>query len=104
MKKQILLLGSILALCGCSKSIEHHYFSYGYFDTYVDIKIFEGEEQNLQELRAILRKYSKITDNYLATDLKNIYTINNTNQPSYSNRKDLLLILVFALGLCKALH
>ena len=59
MKKQIFLLGSILALCGCSKSIEHHYFSYGYFDTYVDIKLFEGEEQNLQELQAILSKYSK---------------------------------------------
>ena len=81
MKKQILLLGSILALCGCSKSVEHHYFSYGYFDSYVDIKLFEGEEQNLQELQAILNKYSKITDNYLATDLKNIYTINNTNEP-----------------------
>ena len=81
MKKQILLLGSILALCGCSKSIEHHYFSYGYFDTYADIKLFEGEEQNLGDLSYILKKYSKITDNYLETDLANIYTINNSSEP-----------------------
>lgn len=79
MKKQLLVLGSIFTLCGCSTpKVEHHRFSY-YFDTLVDCKLFEGEEQNVADLMDIFSKYSKIADNYQTTDLANLYTINNTS-------------------------
>lgn len=43
------------------------------------LKLFEGEEKNLKDVYDILSYYDKLSDNYLARDISNVYTINQTN-------------------------
>ena len=43
------------------------------------LKLFEGEEKNLQDVYDILSYYDRLSDNYLARDIFNVYTINQTN-------------------------
>ena len=69
----------ILILSSCSKSnfiLESKIFC---FDTLVDIRLYEGEAKNLQEIEKYARFYSKISDNYQEYDVTNIYSINQTN-------------------------
>lgn len=80
MKKLIIPLLACLSLVSCAKEpTEYKAFSNGLFDTYVDIKTYEGNDTNTQELLDILKQFSKETDNYINTDTNGVYKINLTN-------------------------
>lgn len=46
----------------------------------IDITLFEGNKDDLKEIRNILEYYDKISDNYLARDITNVYTLNHTDE------------------------
>lgn len=68
----------IIPLISCSQasSLESKVFC---FDTAIDIRLFEGEKQNLTDIENIFSYYDKISDNYKQRDANNVYLINNTN-------------------------
>ena len=75
----ILLLLPIISLASCANKnpISREYF---YFDTYVEARLYEGEQTNLNELGNLFSKIDKLTDNFNNRDLDNIYKINNSNE------------------------
>ena len=81
MKNKGFLLGFLpFLLISCSKNanpIESKFFG---FDTYVDIKLYDGSKEDLSELENIFSTYDKLSDNYKERDVTNLYTINNTNE------------------------
>lgn len=66
-----------ISLCSCDVSTELNKKSF-YFDTYVNTRLFEGTEDNLNDINKIFKKIDKLTDNYKARDIVNVYTINNS--------------------------
>ena len=66
-----------LVSCSVSKEIRRNSF---YFDTYTDSRLFEGSQSNLDAIEKIFTKIDKLTDNFNARDLKNVYYVNNTNE------------------------
>lgn len=82
MKRIIFPLLCCLSLVSCAKAetvFEGNFQSL--FDTNVGVKIYQGSEKNIQELKGILSTFSKETDNYLETDVPGVYTINQNNNP-----------------------
>ena len=77
--KSILLFLPLISLTSCVSSKEISRKSF-YFDTYNEIKLFEGAETDLDEINKIFSKIDKLTDNFNSRDLNNIYKINNTNE------------------------
>ena len=77
-KLKFLILPIItISLCSCTTSKELNKKSF-YFDTYVNTRLFEGTEDNLKDINKIFSKIDKLTDNYKARDITNVYTINNS--------------------------
>ena len=66
-----------LVSCSTTKEIKRNSF---YFYTYVDTRLFEGNEPDLNNIDQIYKKLDKLTDNYLARDLDNVYKINNSTE------------------------
>ena len=66
-----------ISLCSCDVSTELNKKSF-YFDTYVNTRLFEGTEDNLNDINKIFKKIDKLTDNYKARDIVNVYTLNNS--------------------------
>ena len=77
--KPILLFLPLISLTACTSSKEISRESF-YFDTYQEIKLYEGNNEDLDEINKIFTKIDKLTDNFNARDLNNIYYINNTNE------------------------
>ena len=76
MKTKLLILPLIIIpLSSCQKEIKRNSF---YFDTYTETKLFEGNETDLDNIDNIFRKLDKLTDNFQARDLTNVYSINNS--------------------------
>ena len=78
MKKVFLLSLFALCLSGCSKTEFSDTFI-GFGGASIVIKTYEGEQQYTEELSGILQTLSLETDNYLESDLANVYTINHSN-------------------------
>ena len=80
MKNKWFLLGFLpILLTSCSenvKSIESKIFGFG---TYAEIKLYEGDKTNVEEIENIFYQYDKLSDNYLERDIENVYSINQTN-------------------------
>ena len=79
MKKLFIIPLFAIALTSCSTNgnpIESKVFC---FDTMVEVKLYDGNKDNIKDIEDILKTYSKLSDNYLASDVNNVYTINNTN-------------------------
>ncbi len=76
--KSLLSTLLIIPLISCSQasSLESKVFC---FDTAIDIRLFEGEKQNLNDIENIFSYYDKISDNYKQRDVNNVYLVNNTN-------------------------
>lgn len=76
--KSLLSTLLIIPLISCSQasSLESKVFC---FDTAIDIRLFEGEKQNLTDIENIFSYYDKISDNYKQRDVNNVYSINLTN-------------------------
>lgn len=79
-KLKFLILPIItISLCSCQTGTELNKKSF-YFDTYTNTRLFEGNEDNLKDITNIFKKIDKLTDNYKARDVANLYTINHTNE------------------------
>ena len=78
MKIKLLPLFLVIPLTACQQTpaLESKVFC---FDTMVESKLYEGNKEDLNEVKNIFSFYDKISDNYQARDITNIYTINNTN-------------------------
>lgn len=50
------------------------------FDSMVRSQLYEGNQDNLKDLRDIFNKLDKLTDNYQSRGVNNVYTINQTNE------------------------
>jgi len=76
--KSLLSTLLIIPLISCSQAsgLESKVFC---FDTAIDIRLFEGEKQNLTDIENIFSYYDKISDNYKQRDANNVYLVNNTN-------------------------
>ena len=71
------LLPIFLISCSTNtKTVESKIFC---FDTYVDVKLFEGQNDDVKEIESIFKTYDKLSDNYQSRDVNNVYTINQTN-------------------------
>lgn len=77
--KSLLIALLIIPLISCSQdsSLESKVFC---FDTAIDIRLFEGEKNNLKDIENIFNYYDKITDNYKERDIDNVYSLNHTNE------------------------
>ena len=77
--KLFLLFLPIISLTSCETSTEISRKSF-YFDTYTETRLYEGSIEDLNAINNIFSKIDKLTDNFNARDLDNIYKINNTNE------------------------
>lgn len=79
MKLRSLLLLPLISLTSCKQTtfIEKGVFC---FDTYTNIRLYQGDNSNLQYIESILLAYSKFANYYESADINNIYTINHTNE------------------------
>ena len=73
------LLIGLLASCSFNtgKALESHLF---YFDTFIDSKLYQGDENDLKEIKNILLLYDSLADSYKSRDKTNVYTLNQTNE------------------------
>ena len=78
MKLKSLPLFLVIPLTACQQSpaLESKVFC---FDTMVEIKLSEGNKEDLTEIKKIFNYYDQISDNYQAREISNVYTINQTN-------------------------
>ena len=78
MKLKLLPLFLVIPLTACQQSpaLESKVFC---IDTVVEIKLSEGNKEDLTELKKIFTYYDQISDNYQAREISNVYTINQTS-------------------------
>lgn len=50
------------------------------FNTFIDIKLYDGNKIDLGEIESIINFYDKASDNYLSRDITNVYTINQSKE------------------------
>ncbi len=80
MKFKILLplLGVTLVSCQQpAKYISDGVFCFG---TYVESRLYQGNQKNLDDIASILNLYSKLSDNFILTDVTNVKSINSTEE------------------------
>lgn len=70
------IFGITLTSCNQNKTLSRNSF---YFDTYIDSRLFEGNESDLDNLDKIYSSIDKLTDNFHSRNINNIYTINNSS-------------------------
>ena len=80
MKKNVLPLLLCISLVSCAKVTEYEDLFYAFGQAPIQIKTYQGSNENIQELRSILNNFSKETDNYLESDVPSVYTINNSSE------------------------
>ena len=76
--KFIILPLLIIPLTSCNKEIKRNSF---YFDTYTETRLFEGNEEDLDNIDELFLKIDRLTDNYRSRNINNVYTINSTTEP-----------------------
>ena len=80
MKSKYCLLLLPILLASCSKSVKPLENKIFCFDTMINVKLYEGEQNDVNELTNLFSKYSKLSDNYQSADITNVYTLNHTNE------------------------
>lgn len=95
-RHSFLALFLILPLVSCSNSNNEPAFEKKVFcfDSMMEIKLYEGSEEDLNKIEEIFLRFDKLADNYQARDLTNVYTLNQTNDPVLvsSDLYDLLMV------------
>ncbi len=80
MNNKLLTLSLLaIALTSCSSStsvVESKVFC---FDTMVDVKLYQGDKDNVSDIEDILNDYDALADNYQARTVTNVYSLNQTN-------------------------
>ena len=76
----LLTIFLILPLASCSKNEEPIFEKKVFcFDTMMEIKLYEGTEEDVNKIEEIFLRLDKLSDNYQARDITNVYTLNQTN-------------------------
>ena len=77
--KRLLSLLSVLPLISCTSDfvLKGKVF---YFDTMVEIKLFQGNKSNIKDIKSILEEVDELSDNYHSRSVNNVYTINHSNE------------------------
>ena len=79
MKLKFLILPLlIIPLSSCNKELKRNSF---YFDTYTETRLFEGNEEDLDNIDELLLRIDRLTDNYRSRSINNVFTINNSTEP-----------------------
>lgn len=79
MNKRLLIpFIALLSITSCSNNVEltDRFFCY---DTYVEIKMYEGKDEDLKTLKNLFATYDALADNYQSRGLTNIYYLNHKN-------------------------
>lgn len=77
--KKLLLLLSVIPLASCNREVVLHSSGF-YFDTLVDVKLFEGKQEYVDDIMHILDMYDMVADSYRTRTPANVYDINHTNE------------------------
>lgn len=73
-----LLLVALLSSCSSKEIVVNGLHA---FDTFVDFKLFEGNETDKNELISLINDYDHMSDNYkLVAGINNVSSINSTNE------------------------
>lgn len=77
-RKLVIPFLALLSLTSCSNNVEltDRFFCY---DTYVNIKMLEGNSDDLKALKNMFQLYDALADNYQPRELTNIYRLNHRN-------------------------
>lgn len=86
-----------ISLTSCSQSNSTLASKVFCFDTMVDIKLYQGNKEDIGNLEGIFEQLDKLTDNYQARDIPNVYSINQTNEETYVDG-DLYDLLELSIG------
>ena len=76
--KKALILLSIVPLSSCGNNILNRPMYL--FSTECAVTLYSGQTQDLDNIEKILTKLDKLSDNFKARDVQNIYKINQTNE------------------------
>lgn len=83
MRKGLLLpLITLISITGCKQSGTEYTAGVTYFSTYIDIKLFQGSQSKVNEIKSILKEYDIYADNYRARQQMNVYSINQLDNPT----------------------
>ncbi len=81
MDKKIIFLSLLpIALTSCSTNnsvIESKVFC---FDTMVDVRLYEGNKEDVKAIETTLKSLSKVSDNYINSAFDGVYALNQTNE------------------------
>lgn len=69
-----------LSSCGNSFPFELKDTVYNVYDSYVSFSLYEGNNENVNDIKEIIKKYDVLSDNYQQRELPNVYKINHTNE------------------------
>ena len=100
MRKSFITLLSILSLCACTNSASNPLVSNEfYFDTMVQVKLYDGTKEDLNSISSILKKVDGLSDNYENKINETcVYTLNHSSDEQVVSN-DLYLLLNTALDL-----
>lgn len=82
-KKLIIPFVTLLSLTSCSNNVEltDRFFC---FDTYIEIKMYEGSNEDLKAIKNLFEVYDALADNYQPRELTNIYRLNHKNTEEHA--------------------
>ncbi len=99
MRKSFISLFPILALCACNSAPNPITSNEFYFDTMVQVKLYDGNKEDIDNISSILKKIDGLSDNYdNKINETGVYTLNNSNEEKPITN-DLYLLLSTALEL-----
>ena len=77
-----LFLFSLFSITSCNQSFPFELKDtvYNVYGTYVSVSLYEGSNENISDIKELIRKYDILSDNYQERELTNVYTINHTNE------------------------
>ena len=71
----LFLLSTLLS--SCNSPLDRKIYC---FDSLMEIRLNEGTKEDLDNIEKIFTTYDKLSDNYKARDINNIYSINQSNE------------------------
>ena len=81
MRKLFITFLSLISLCACSSASSPIVSNEFYFDTLVQIKLYDGNKEDVDNISSILRKVDGFSDNYEnKINETSVYTLNNSNE------------------------
>ena len=64
MRKSFITFLSLISLCACSSASSPLTSNEFYFDTMVQVKLYDGTKEDIDNISSILRKVDGLSDNY----------------------------------------